>query len=266
MYITTFTRSHLRAVTDTDDNDDDADADNAGRQGDISPIRRITTVNGAFWCIFHTDFKIPLVSAARDLGVLMDSRLTFRNHIKSLVSRSHVRAMQIWRCFLCKDPDILIKAFSTYVRPLLEYCSPVWSPTSVTLVNDLESVQRRFTKRLPGLKSLSYDDRCARLGIDRLELRRLRADLILCYKILHGLILLSSDDFFTKVCNRATRGRSSKLFLPDSRVNCRQHFFAVRIIPVWNSLPGDVVSASSLSLFTGRLRSVDLNSFLIGKL
>jgi len=38
--------------------------------------------------------------------------------------------------------------------------------------------------------------RCARLGIDRLELRGLRVDLILCYKILHGLVLLSSDDFF----------------------------------------------------------------------
>jgi len=95
---------------------------------------------------------------------------------------------------------------------LLECCSPVWSPTSLTLVNDLESVQRRFTKRLPGFKLISYDDRCARLGIDRLELRRLRADLTLCYKILHGLVLLSSDDFFTIVRNRGTRGHNFKLF------------------------------------------------------
>ena len=55
--------------------------------------------------------------------------------------------------FLCKDTDILIKAFATYVRPLQEYCSPVWSPTSVALVNDLESVQRRFAKRLPDFYS-----------------------------------------------------------------------------------------------------------------
>ena len=83
--------------------------------------------------------------------------------------------------------------------------------TSVGLVNDLESVQRRFTKRLPGFKLLSYDDRCARLGIDRLELRRLRADLILCYKILHGLVLLSSDDFFIIVCTE---------LLADIVINC----------------------------------------------
>ena len=125
----------------------------------------------------------------------IDNRLTFRDHINSIVSRGHVRASQIWRCFLCKDVCNLITAFITYVRPMLEYCSPVWSPVSVALINQLESVQRRFTKRLPGFQSLPYDDRCARLGIDRLELRRLRADLILCYKIIHGLVLLPCEFF-----------------------------------------------------------------------
>ena len=86
---------------------------------------------------------------------------------------------------MCKDIDVLIRAFITYVRPLLEYCSTVWSPSSKTLVDQLESVQRRFTKRLPGLQSVAYDERCARLKIDRLELRRLYADLILFYKIIY---------------------------------------------------------------------------------
>jgi len=164
--------------------------------------------------------------------------------------------MQIWRCFLCKDVENLIRAFTTYVvlRPVLEYCSPVWSPVSVSLINQLESVQRRFTKRLPGLRSLTYDERCARLGINRLELRRLHADLTLCYKIIHGLVLLSCDRFLTIVYDHTTwtRGHSLKLFVPSSRVNCRQHFFAVRVIDVWNSLPDDVVSANESPLYIRR--------------
>jgi len=147
--------------------------------------------------------------------------------------------------FLCKDTDILIKAFTTYVRPLLENIVALF-------VNYLKSVQRRFTKRLPDFKLISYDDRCAHLGIDRLELRRLRTYLLLCYKILHGLVLLSSDDFFTIVRNRATRGHNFILFLPESRVDCRKHFFAVRVVRVWNSLPDDVVSVDSLPLFAER--------------
>ena len=77
----------------------------------------------------------------------------------------------------------------------------------------------------------------------------------------------SSDDFFTIVRNRATRGHNFILFLPEPRVDCRKHFFAVRVVRVWNSLPRrrpDVVSADSLSLFVGRLRSVDLGGFLVG--
>ena len=104
----------------------------------------------------------------------------------------------------------LIRAFITYVRPMLEYCSPVWSAVSVSLINQLESVQRRFTKRLP---ALTYNERCARLGINRLELRRLHADLTLCYKIIHGLVLLSCHRFFTIVYDHTTRGHSLKLIL-----------------------------------------------------
>jgi len=57
---------------------------------------------------------------------------------------------------------------------MVEYCSPVQYPVAVTLINQLESVQRRFTKRLPGFQTLPYDERCALLGLDRLELRRLQ--------------------------------------------------------------------------------------------
>jgi len=48
---------------------------------------------------FVSDFKLPTVSTVRDLGVLVYSRLTFRDYIKSVVSRGHLRTMQIWRCF-----------------------------------------------------------------------------------------------------------------------------------------------------------------------
>jgi len=62
----------------------------------------------------------------------------------------------------------------------------------LSLINQLEPVQRRFTKRLRGLRSLTYE-RCARLGINSLELRRLHDDLTRGSKIIQGLILLSCD-------------------------------------------------------------------------
>jgi len=99
----------------------------------------------------------------------------------NIVAKAKQRSSQILRFFLGKDPEVLTKAFVVYVRPILEYSSPVWSPSTVTWINKLESVQRSFTKRLPGLHKLSYETRLKRLGLERLEIRRLHADLsLLC--------------------------------------------------------------------------------------
>ena len=150
-------------------------------------------------------------SSCRDLGVIVDSRLSFMEHINSIVAKAHLRASQILRCFLSRDPLILIKAFNVYVRPLVEYCSSVWSPTGVGSINKIESVQRWFTKRIKGLSHLSYDERLSKLYSERLELRRLRADLLICFKIVHNIVDLPFNDFFTFNNLSNTRGHSLKL-------------------------------------------------------
>ena len=61
----------------------------------------------------------------------------------------------------------------------------IWSPHYKYLIDKIESVQRYFTKRLSGLRQLSYLDRLAHLNLETLERRRLVYDLVFCYKILH---------------------------------------------------------------------------------
>ena len=78
---------------------------------------------------------------------------------------------------MSRDNETLVRAFITYVRPLLEYCTPIWSPYSVTMVKPVESVQRAFTKKLPDVNGLTYRERLSVLRLKSLELRRLKADL-----------------------------------------------------------------------------------------
>ena len=104
------------------------------------------------------------------------------------------------------------------------------------------------------------------IRINRLELRRLHADLILCYKIIHGYVSLSPDSFFTVVRDHRTHGHSLKLFVPDARVNTvGSIFFAVRVINVCNRLPDEVVSTNQLSRFKTHIKQINLNNVLIGK-
>ena len=64
---------------------------------------------------------LPNVTEVKDLGITVNHELKFTRHIRDITTRAHQRASLILRCFKSKDPSLLLKAFVTYVRPLLEY-------------------------------------------------------------------------------------------------------------------------------------------------
>jgi len=74
------------------------------------------------------------------------------------------------------------------------------------------TVQRRFTKRLPGMKSLTYHQRLTKLDLESLELRRIRADLIFAYKLIFGPVDIDPSEFFTVRVDDARRGHRYKLY------------------------------------------------------
>jgi len=105
----------------------------------------------------------------------------------------------IHRCFVSRNVELLTRAFVTYVRPLLEYSSVIWSPSLKRDSALLGQVHRRFTKRLPGLKDHSYDERLKLLNLERLELCRIWSDLLWCYKIAFGLVHVNREELLQAV-------------------------------------------------------------------
>ena len=89
---------------------------------------------------------LPNVRIIRDLGVIVNSKLSFSAHFAAITAKAHQWAGLISRCFKSRDPHILFRAFKVYVRPIVEYCSPVWSPVYKSGIRKIEAVQRRFTK------------------------------------------------------------------------------------------------------------------------
>ena len=112
-----------------------------------------------------------------------------------------------------------MKAFIIYVRTLLEYCTPVWSPHTIGNINKVEAVQRKFTKSINGLSSLCYVDRLGELSLKTLELRRLKQDFVMCFKIVHGVVDIDPTSFFTFAANCITRGHKYKLLKQSVRVD-----------------------------------------------
>ena len=93
----------------------------------------------------------------------------------------------------------------------------------------MEGVQRRATKLITGMQNLSYDDRFKRLGLMRLNTRRLRSDLVETFKIINGKYSIDSEKFF-EFDDSNRRGHSKKLFKRRNRLNLRKFVFGNRVI------------------------------------
>ena len=127
------------------------------------------------------------VDAERDLGVLVDSNLTFRRHISATIQKANQMLGIIRRAFVNINKDVFIPLYKALVRPHLEYCTVSWNPRFLTDDRKLEAVQRRATKMIPGMHDLPYDERLKKLKLFSLHYRRERGNMIQVFKILHGI-------------------------------------------------------------------------------
>ena len=209
--------------------------------------------------------NLPNVSEVLDLGINFNSKLNFTNHISAIISKAKQRLFRLKKMCMSKNPAILILGFKTYILPILEHCSQVWNPHTDADVRRIESVQRLFTKKLPGFQGLNYIARMERANLQTLELRRLWADLCFCYKIVHGLIDTPIDKFFILDRTGQTRGHSFKIKLITPRLDTRLHFFSFRVANPWNSLSPHTVDADSFLSFKARLRLECLDNFVCVK-
>ena len=118
--------------------------------------------------------ELDTVKSEKDLGVTIDSSLSFREHINSKVNLANRNLGIIFRTFTYLDEETFLHLFKSLVRPHLEYSTPIWSPYYKKDKIMIENVQRRATKLVSTLKNLNYSERLKRLGLPTLEYRRER--------------------------------------------------------------------------------------------
>ncbi len=208
--------------------------------------------------------NLESIRQEKGIGVIIDADLEFDRHISEKVKKATQMFALLRRSFQHMDETLFVPLYKSLVRVHLDFASSVWAPYKIKHVEQLEGVQRRITKQLPGMKDLPYPDRLQQLKLPTLSYRRLRGDLIEVFKITNGLydsdctncLKLWKDVVTTE---GQLRGHSKKLFLQRSRLCVREHSFALRVVPVWNKLSEDIVSAPDTDTFKSRLDEFMIN-------
>ena len=193
--------------------------------------------------------RLELARSHRDLGIIVDTSLRFHLNVHAVVQKASSLLYQLLRSTVCRSPKFMVTLFVSHIRPILDYCSTVWSLGFLEDVRKLESVQRRWTKEVTGLFGVRYRDRLQSLNLFSVQGRFLRSDLIKVWKVFHAEVSTGLESMFEREFHSATRGHNFKLSNPLCHSEARRRFLNSRVVGVWNSLPAAVVDCETVESF-----------------
>ena len=124
----------------------------------------------------------------RDLGVTMSNDGTFKEYISVKVTRMKSTLGWILRTFRTREALPLLTLYKALVLSDHDYCSQLWNPCTVGLIQSLENVQYAFTRKIKSVQDLAYWDQLSALRLYSLQRRRERYIIIYVWKILEELV------------------------------------------------------------------------------
>ncbi|CAH8581334.1 unnamed protein product [Dicrocoelium dendriticum] len=188
-----------------------------------------------------------------DLGLRYSYSLNFSEQAFYATARAKQRIALLFKNLTLRDS--ICSMYESFARPLLEYCSMVYSNSRKHDRIAIEKVQRAFTKRLIGTSLvLPYSERCDLLKLDPIWLRRLKVNLALFFNILHKNVHTPSIDLsLMKPNGYNTRNRENSVMVRRSKTNISANFFLNRYSRIWNKLPTDIRTSTSEYNFRRKL-------------
>nr|CAD2209582.1 unnamed protein product [Meloidogyne enterolobii]CAD2209606.1 unnamed protein product [Meloidogyne enterolobii] len=183
--------------------------------------------------------KVQETECIRDLGVLIDSKISFNNHINMIIKNAYLKSFQIIRIIKSRDLNLLVNIYKTYIRSQLEYATEVWNPQMKYQIDKIEKIQKLFTKNIYkkcGLVKVPYEERLITCKLEKLIDRRKVADLSTAFKIIKGFTSLNSQKYF----NLSNRSLRRPLLLRTKKyINRTKNNFFHRVVNNWNNLPNE---------------------------
>ena len=203
--------------------------------------------------------------SAKDLEVIVDSHLSFDEHVTEVVSKCIGSLCQINRVKHLFDRSTLVTIINLLVFSKLFYCSSMWASTTKKNIARLQKVQnfaarivtgaRKYHHITPILKELHW------LPVAKqLEVR----DTPMAFKCIERLAPTSLCNKFTtrsQVHTRNTRN-NDKLNIPFFRSATGQRSFSFRAVQLWNDLPESLINMESFNVFKNASKGRALDKFL----
>jgi Reverse transcriptase (RNA-dependent DNA polymerase) len=206
---------------------------------------------------FMQGTKLSVIEEEKDVGVIIHNSLKPARQCQRAAACGYSVLQQLRKNFHFRDRHVFVNLYKQYVRPHLEFATPVWSPWQNADKQVLENVQRKFVKMIAGLPPGTYEAQCKELGLETLEERRKVQDLAQAHKMIRGKEKLQRIPLFNHVDGGRTRQDADELNIKQdqARLEVRKNFFTQRIVKEWNAVPREIKRAATVTGFKSAYRN-----------
>lgn len=214
--------------------------------------------------------NIARVDKFRDLGILLDPKLSFTLHIDTIIAKAFSCLGFLKRmCSNMYDPYTLKSLYCAHVRSVLEYASVIWQPHYPVHIKRIENIQHKFTRF--AIRYLdwdyennprpSYETRCKMIDIETLERRRFNANYFIFYDILNGFIdapRLSEEIVFNEPARSLRNNGNDRIRIEFRRTNYGKNAPMNRMSRLYNAIDDDIRLGNSRSKFRSQIKSMQV--------
>ena len=182
-------------------------------------------------------FNGSLLIAVDDLGILRTKKFSYSKRVEKTVAKVSWLCGMFCVVFTSRSKEFKRHLWVSYLRPKLEYGCQVRQNSCRCY--KLERIQRRFTKCMPTLNTLSYEDRLNELRLPSLHNSREFVNIIFLHKLFKGQLKIQLTVLLIRKVSSCTRSNSVDVTTRCPKTATIQRSFCFRIVSKWNNLLGD---------------------------
>ena len=206
--------------------------------------------------------KINTTETLQLLGVTIDSKLNFNNHISIICKKASQRIGVLMRLRNLIPTNAKLQLFKAAILPYLTYCHLIWHFCKSSDSRRLERVQERGLRAVYKDKHSTYERLLQKANLPTLLNRRLQDICILMYKVKHNLSPLNICNIFQKHNSSYNLRQSDFSISRYNTITYGKHSLRYLGPTLWSKLTTADRSATTLASFKNRIRKRDLNSLL----
>ena len=197
--------------------------------------------NISYPSLVFNDNKVQLANSQKHLGLILDSKLDFNEHIDNKINKCNKVIGIIKRLSLILSRKSLLTIYKSFVRPNLDYADIIYDkPFNESFKRKLEIVQYKAAPVITGaIKGTSRDGLYQELGLESLADRRWSCKLFFFYKIIQGLLPSYLQTYHKPVSEGAYITLSTtqnKIKQIPARSKISENSFFPYCIKEWNKL------------------------------